>query len=57
MALTTGNAVAFAKKDPFGVDRAESPNWKSHKGYVGGDDDASTGLVHLGARRTRAETT
>ncbi|MFE0422254.1 polymorphic toxin-type HINT domain-containing protein [Streptomyces sp. NPDC058953] len=50
VALTPGNAVKFAKKDPFGVDRQASPNWRSHKGYVGGDDDASTGLVHLGAR-------
>nr|EIF91696.1 YD repeat-containing protein [Streptomyces tsukubensis NRRL18488] len=50
VALAAGNAVTFAKKDPFGVDRTESPNWKSHRGYLGGDDDASTGLVHLGAR-------
>ncbi|MGW1279554.1 polymorphic toxin-type HINT domain-containing protein [Streptomyces tsukubensis] len=48
--LATGNAVKFAKKDPFGVDRSPSPNWRSHKGYIGGDDDASTGLIHLGAR-------
>ncbi|MGW1282033.1 polymorphic toxin-type HINT domain-containing protein [Streptomyces tsukubensis] len=48
--LSGGSPVKFAKKDPFGVDRADSPNWRSHKGFVGGDDDASTGLVHLGAR-------
>ncbi|MEU3603562.1 polymorphic toxin-type HINT domain-containing protein [Streptomyces sp. NPDC006798] len=50
VALTAGNAVKFARKDPFGVDRHESPSWRSHKGYVGGDEDSSTGLVHLGAR-------
>ncbi|MGV9316949.1 polymorphic toxin-type HINT domain-containing protein, partial [Streptomyces sp. NPDC003691] len=48
--LAGGSAVKFAKKDPFGVDRSPSPSWRSHKGFVGGDDDSSTGLVHLGAR-------
>ncbi|MEU5164422.1 polymorphic toxin-type HINT domain-containing protein [Streptomyces sp. NPDC020875] len=48
--LGGGSPVRFAKKDPFGVSRSENPDWRSHKGYIGGDDDASTGLVHLGAR-------
>ncbi|MEW1552198.1 ricin-type beta-trefoil lectin domain protein, partial [Streptomyces tsukubensis] len=48
--LSGGSPVKFAKKDPFGVDRSPSPSWRSHQGFVGGDDDASTGLVHLGAR-------
>ncbi|MGV9317273.1 polymorphic toxin-type HINT domain-containing protein, partial [Streptomyces sp. NPDC003691] len=48
--LAGGSAVKFAKKDPFGVDRSPSPSWRSHKGFVGGEDDSSTGLVHLGAR-------
>ncbi|MEW1550634.1 ricin-type beta-trefoil lectin domain protein, partial [Streptomyces tsukubensis] len=48
--LSGGSPVKFAKKDPFGVDRNQSASWRSHQGFIGGDDDASTGLVHLGAR-------
>ncbi|MFG3499518.1 RHS repeat-associated core domain-containing protein, partial [Streptomyces sp. NPDC047928] len=48
--LAAGNAVKFNKLDPFGVKRNEHNTWRSHKGYIGGDDDRSTGLVHLGAR-------
>ncbi|MFJ8233564.1 ricin-type beta-trefoil lectin domain protein [Streptomyces sp. NPDC094448] len=48
--LAPGNAVKFSKKDPFGADRSEHHEWRSQRDYVGGDDDASTGLVHLGAR-------
>ncbi|MCX5397482.1 polymorphic toxin-type HINT domain-containing protein [Streptomyces sp. NBC_00102] len=54
--LDAGNAVKFEKTDPFGVARKESANWLSHKGYIGGDDDNSTGLVHLGAREYDPET-
>ncbi|MGW3653675.1 ricin-type beta-trefoil lectin domain protein [Streptomyces sp. NPDC000878] len=51
VALAAGNAVVFSRTDPFGVQRgAESNGWRSHQGYIGGDDDASSGLVHLGAR-------
>ncbi|MFG3606387.1 ricin-type beta-trefoil lectin domain protein, partial [Streptomyces sp. NPDC047928] len=48
--LAPGNAVKFNKLDAFGVERNEHNNWRSHRGYVGGDDDRATGLVHLGAR-------
>ncbi len=51
VSLAAGNAVVFSRTDPFGVRRgAESNQWRSHQGYIGGDDDASSGLVHLGAR-------
>ncbi|MFD2691810.1 ricin-type beta-trefoil lectin domain protein [Streptomyces phyllanthi] len=50
VALTSGNRVKFSKTDPFGVERSESTSWRSHRSYIGGDDDASSGLVHLGAR-------
>ncbi|GAA3807065.1 ricin-type beta-trefoil lectin domain protein [Streptomyces phyllanthi] len=50
VALASGNAVRFSKSDPFGVERSEANNWTSHQGYVGGTDDESSGLVHLGAR-------
>ncbi|MPY56807.1 sugar-binding protein [Streptomyces spongiae] len=48
--LGSGNNVKFSKTDPFGVERSESTSWRSHRSYVGGDDDAAGGLVHLGAR-------
>ncbi|MFI1356945.1 ricin-type beta-trefoil lectin domain protein [Streptomyces sp. NPDC020898] len=51
VALAAGNAVQFSRTDPFGVRRGtESNQWRSHQGYIGGDDDASSGFVHLGAR-------
>ncbi|MFE7646386.1 ricin-type beta-trefoil lectin domain protein [Streptomyces phaeoluteigriseus] len=50
VALASGNKVKFSKTDPFGVKRSESSTWRSHQSYVGGGDDASGGLVHLGAR-------
>ncbi|MEV7677988.1 RHS repeat-associated core domain-containing protein [Streptomyces sp. NPDC088341] len=48
--LAAGNAVKFDKTDPFGVARKKNASWLSHKGYIGGEDDNSTGLVQLGAR-------
>ncbi|WP_338898129.1 RHS repeat-associated core domain-containing protein [Streptomyces sp. TG1A-60] len=48
--LAAGNRVKFSKTDPFGVERTEHSSWRSHRSYVGGGDDASSGLVHLGAR-------
>jgi RHS repeat-associated protein len=48
--LSSGNAVRFSKRDPFGNERSESNGWYSHKGYVGGEEDTSTDLTHLGAR-------
>ncbi|KUL40871.1 ricin-type beta-trefoil lectin domain protein [Streptomyces regalis] len=50
VALTSGNKVKFSKTDPFGVERSESSSWRSHQGYIGGDEDASSGLIHLGFR-------
>ncbi|WP_229379088.1 ricin-type beta-trefoil lectin domain protein [Streptomyces sp. VRA16 Mangrove soil] len=48
--LAQGNKVQFSKATPFGTERAESASWLSHQGYVGGGEDSSTGLIHLGAR-------
>ncbi|MFI7366600.1 ricin-type beta-trefoil lectin domain protein [Streptomyces sp. NPDC050149] len=48
--LGAGNAVKFEKTDPFGVKRTEHGAWRSHEGYIGGDDDRASGLIHLGAR-------
>lgn len=50
VALASGNKVKFSKTDAFGVERSEATTWRSHQSYVGGDDDTSGGLVHLGAR-------
>ncbi|MCX4674867.1 polymorphic toxin-type HINT domain-containing protein [Streptomyces sp. NBC_01433] len=54
--LAAGNAVKFDKTDPFGAKRNESANWSSHKGYIGGNDDKASGLIHLGAREYEPET-
>ncbi|MFJ1600575.1 polymorphic toxin-type HINT domain-containing protein [Streptomyces sp. NPDC088261] len=54
--LAAGNAVKFDKTDPFGVTRKKANTWLSHKGYIGGEDDSSTGLIHLGAREYDPET-
>ncbi|MEU1368289.1 polymorphic toxin-type HINT domain-containing protein [Streptomyces sp. NPDC005803] len=40
----------FDKSDPFGVKRTNHANWLSHSGYIGGNDDRSSALIHLGAR-------
>ncbi|MFJ4616743.1 polymorphic toxin-type HINT domain-containing protein [Streptomyces sp. NPDC088812] len=56
VALASGNKPKFSKRDPFGVERTESTTWRSHQSYVGGDDDASSGLVHLGAREYDSNT-
>ncbi|WP_416986326.1 ricin-type beta-trefoil lectin domain protein, partial [Streptomyces sp. T028] len=48
--LTTGNQTRFSRLDPYGNERVESANWLSKTGYVGGTDDNTTGLTHLGAR-------
>lgn len=54
--LAAGNAVQFNKTDPFGVKRDGSNNWRSNRGYIGGDDDTGSGLVHLGAREYEPST-
>ncbi|GGM24770.1 hypothetical protein GCM10010129_81580 [Streptomyces fumigatiscleroticus] len=39
------------RSTPFGAARGKEPSsWPGDKGFVGGTQDASTGLVHLGAR-------
>lgn len=48
--LAPGNEVQFNKLDAFGVKRNEHGGWRSHRGFIDGADDRSTGLVHLGAR-------
>ncbi|WP_406177937.1 ricin-type beta-trefoil lectin domain protein [Streptomyces sp. NBC_00996] len=48
--LAAGNRVEFSRTDAFGVKRSEHNSWRSHQSYIGGDDDTSGGLVHLGAR-------
>ncbi|WP_309113165.1 RHS repeat-associated core domain-containing protein [Saccharothrix sp.] len=42
---------------PFGADREEKPAaWVGDRGFVGGTEDPSTGLTHLGAREYDPET-
>ncbi|QEU81733.1 RHS repeat-associated core domain-containing protein [Streptomyces subrutilus] len=44
-------AVVRRKFTPFGEARGAAPAvWPGKKGFVGGETDESTGLVHLGAR-------
>ncbi|OPG04722.1 sugar-binding protein [Streptomyces sp. GKU 895] len=47
-------AVTQRRTDPYGAARGklspENGTWPGEKGFVGGTIDASTGLVHLGAR-------
>ncbi|MFG3292701.1 ricin-type beta-trefoil lectin domain protein [Streptomyces sp. NPDC048179] len=57
IALTTGQAVQRQKTDPFGVPRGTADGrWQSHRGYLGGTDDTTTGLTHLGAREYDPDT-
>ncbi|MGA5757367.1 RHS repeat-associated core domain-containing protein [Nonomuraea bangladeshensis] len=43
--------VAIRRQTPFGEDRGTPPPWwPGQRGFVGGTKDATTGLVHLGAR-------
>lgn len=47
----TTSAVTRRKFTPYGEVRGAAPSvWPGKKGFVGGDVDESTGLVHLGAR-------
>ncbi|MPY57780.1 sugar-binding protein [Streptomyces spongiae] len=52
LAIDAANATLRQRRStPFGTGRGAAPaDWPGDKGYVGGTDDASTGLVHLGAR-------
>ncbi|MFJ2110965.1 ricin-type beta-trefoil lectin domain protein [Streptomyces sp. NPDC087850] len=56
VSLSSGQTVKLSKTDPFGVERAEAGTWLSHRGFVGGDRDAGSGLTHLGAREYNAYT-
>ncbi|MFC4010826.1 RHS repeat domain-containing protein [Nonomuraea purpurea] len=43
--------LAVRRQTPFGEDRGTPPPWwPGQRGFVGGTKDATTGLVHLGAR-------
>ncbi|MEV4107309.1 RHS repeat-associated core domain-containing protein [Nonomuraea sp. NPDC049695] len=43
--------LAIRRMTPFGEDRGSPPPWwPGQRGFVGGTHDATTGLVHLGAR-------
>ncbi|WP_336204276.1 RHS repeat domain-containing protein [Nonomuraea sp. LPB2021202275-12-8] len=43
--------LAVRRTTPFGQDRGTAPAWwPGQRGFVGGGQDATTGLVHLGAR-------
>jgi RHS repeat-associated protein len=42
--------VTKRRQAPFGATRGTASTFPSEKGFVGGTVDASTGLVHLGAR-------
>ncbi|MEU8758796.1 polymorphic toxin-type HINT domain-containing protein [Streptomyces sp. NPDC048659] len=47
----SSSAVTRRKYTPFGEVRGTVPSvWPGKKGFVGGEIDESTGLVHLGAR-------
>jgi RHS repeat-associated protein len=54
--LSSGQTVKRQKTDPFGVGRTSDDTWISHRGYIGGTDDNTTGLTHLGAREYDPET-
>ena len=43
--------LAIRRMTPFGEDRGSAPPWwPGQRGFVGGGNDPTTGLVHLGAR-------
>ncbi|MBG0855073.1 ricin-type beta-trefoil lectin domain protein [Streptomyces spinoverrucosus] len=54
--LDGGMSVRLTKKDPWGADRAINPQMRSHTTFHTGDDDAATGLIHLGAREYDPQT-
>lgn len=44
-------AITRRRSDPYGVDRGKPIGaWPGEKGFVGGTNDESTGLTHIGAR-------
>ncbi|MBS2966721.1 hypothetical protein KGA66_27035 [Actinocrinis puniceicyclus] len=52
----TGQAVTRRQYAPFGAARGTVPAWIGTKGYVGGNQDASTGLENLGVRDYNPQT-
>ncbi|MEV0594213.1 RHS repeat domain-containing protein [Nonomuraea cavernae] len=56
-AVNAGNGESVVRRTtPFGEDRgAPPPWWPGQRGFVGGGQDPSTGLVHLGAREYDAK--
>ncbi|MFJ3907307.1 RHS repeat-associated core domain-containing protein [Streptomyces vinaceus] len=47
----TTSAVTRRKFTPYGEGRGAAPSvWPGKKGFIGGEADEATGLVHLGAR-------
>jgi RHS repeat-associated protein len=48
---TATQNVQRRRQDPYGNSRGTAPSaWPGQRGFVGGTEDPSTGLVHLGAR-------
>ncbi|MFI9591313.1 RHS repeat-associated core domain-containing protein [Nonomuraea sp. NPDC052265] len=52
LVIDAGNqSVTQRRLTPFGDERGQAPaGWPDEKAFVGGTEDASTGLTHLGAR-------
>ncbi|WBQ02016.1 RHS repeat-associated core domain-containing protein [Kribbella sp. CA-293567] len=49
-------AVTKRRQTPFGASRGGPVGWHDEKGFVGGSNDASTALTHIGAREYEPET-
>ena len=55
---TTGDLV-YRRTTPFGTARGTTPSsdeWAGERGFVGGTEDATTGLTHLGVREYDPDT-
>jgi RHS repeat-associated protein len=50
VAVSSSFKVSHRRLDPFGIERATTPDWPANRGFVGGAKEASTGLTTLGAR-------
>lgn len=52
-AVDDAGGIRHRRSTPFGGSRGEQPpagEWPTEKGFVGGTQDSTTGLTHLGAR-------
>ncbi|MEV6413984.1 RHS repeat-associated core domain-containing protein [Kribbella sp. NPDC051718] len=49
-------AVTKRRQAPFGAPRGETTNWHDDKGFVGGTNDTTTALTHIGAREYDPDT-